>query len=41
VHAHFIAWVKERRGKRLKQKDSVLFTGEFWAGENSERFWLG
>lgn len=40
VHAHFIAWVKERRGKKLKQKDSVVFTGEFWAGETAKAFGL-
>jgi ClpP class serine protease len=30
IHQHFIALVKERRGKRLKGNDKTLFSGEFW-----------
>lgn len=32
IHASFIAWVKARRGSRLKADDDMLFTGEFWTG---------
>ncbi|WP_240002414.1 S49 family peptidase [Oleisolibacter albus] len=32
IHASFIAWVKARRGPRLKADDDTLFTGEFWTG---------
>ncbi|HHY48133.1 MAG TPA: S49 family peptidase, partial [Alphaproteobacteria bacterium] len=32
VHRVFIAWVKARRGDRLKASDDELFTGEFWSG---------
>src|ERR1700720_3462663 len=35
IHAIFIALVKQSRGNRLKGEDSVLFTGEYWAGEIS------
>jgi signal peptide peptidase SppA len=35
IHALFIALVKQSRGVRLKGEDSVLFTGEYWAGETS------
>ena len=30
IHDGFKAWVRERRGARLKGGDSLLFTGEFW-----------
>lgn len=30
IHDGFKAWVRERRGARLKGADSLLFTGEFW-----------
>jgi signal peptide peptidase SppA len=30
IHDGFKAWVRERRGARLKGEDSLLFTGEFW-----------
>src|SRR6202048_395058 len=35
IHAIFIALVKQSRGVRLKGEDSVLFSGEYWAGETS------
>src|ERR1700732_3513976 len=35
IHAIFIALVKQSRGTRLKAADDVLFTGEYWAGEDS------
>jgi signal peptide peptidase SppA len=35
IHAIFIALVKQSRGARLKGTDDVLFTGEYWAGDNS------
>ena len=34
IHAIFIALVKGSRGARLKGADDLLFTGEYWAGEN-------
>jgi signal peptide peptidase SppA len=34
IHAIFIALVKASRGTRLKGDEKVLFTGEYWAGEN-------
>jgi signal peptide peptidase SppA len=30
IHDGFKAWVRERRGAKLKGEDSLLFTGEFW-----------
>ena len=30
IHEGFKAWVRERRGTRLKGEDGLLFTGEFW-----------
>ena len=33
IHDSFKAWVRERRGPRLKGEDSLLFTGEFWTGK--------
>src|SRR6187431_2616538 len=35
IHAIFIALVKGSRGARLKAREDVLFTGEYWAGETS------
>lgn len=35
IHATFIALVKERRSGRLKNDESNLFSGEYWAGETS------
>src|SRR3981081_1299856 len=35
IHAIFIALVTPERGSRLKGKDDVLFTGEYWAGATS------
>ena len=35
LHQHFIAAVKEGRGKRLKSDDETLFNGLFWSGEKS------
>lgn len=32
IHEGFKAWVRERRGTKLKGSDSLLFTGEFWTG---------
>ena len=32
LHAQFKAYVQERRGKRLKGSDKVLFSGDFWSG---------
>ncbi len=33
VHDSFKAWVKERRGERLKASEEELFSGAFWTGE--------
>lgn len=35
VHQGFIALVKARRGARLKGTDDTLFSGEFWAAQQS------
>jgi len=35
VHSHFIAAVKEGRGKRLKSNDPTIFSGLFWSGEQA------
>jgi signal peptide peptidase SppA len=40
IHALFISLVKERRGKKLKAPDKTLFSGEFWAGEESVKLGL-
>ncbi|MFQ3623250.1 MAG: S49 family peptidase [Acetobacteraceae bacterium] len=32
LHERFKAWVRERRGGRLKADEAVLFSGEFWTG---------
>jgi len=32
IHLNFQAWVRERRGLRLRGLDSELFSGEFWTG---------
>jgi signal peptide peptidase SppA len=40
IHVLFISLVKERRGKKLKAPDKTLFSGEFWAGEESVRLGL-
>ncbi|WP_207540456.1 S49 family peptidase [Sabulicella rubraurantiaca] len=32
LHEEFKAWVRERRGTRLKAPETELFTGRFWAG---------
>lgn len=33
IHTRFIAWVKERRGLKLKGPEGDLFSGAFWTGE--------
>ncbi len=33
IHESFKAWVKDRRGERLKGEDEELFSGAFWTGE--------
>jgi len=32
IHEGFKAWVRERRGVKLKVDEAMLFTGEFWTG---------
>lgn len=32
IHGNFQAWVRERRGGRLKGSADELFSGEFWSG---------
>ena len=40
VHKHFIDAIKESRGDKLKEKDSFLFTGEFWTGSRAAEYGL-
>lgn len=35
IHAGFQAWVRERRGDRLRGRPEELFTGEFWTGKRA------
>lgn len=35
IHDHFIALVKERRGKKLNGADKTLFSGEFWTADRA------
>jgi ClpP class serine protease len=35
VHARFIAWVRSRRGSRLKEDGEPLFDGTIWTGERA------
>jgi serine protease SohB len=35
IHADFKAWVKQRRGTKLKADDATLFEGEFWTGKRA------
>jgi signal peptide peptidase SppA len=35
IHENFQAWVRERRGVRLRGLDSELFSGEFWTGQRA------
>ena len=35
LHARFKAWVRERRGPKLKAEEAELFSGEFWTGERA------
>lgn len=35
IHADFKAWVRQRRGDRLKGDDATLFEGEFWTGRRA------
>ena len=35
IHAGFQAWVKERRGDRLRAGPEELFNGEFWTGKRA------
>lgn len=32
IHDGFKAWVRQRRGSRLKGDEAMLFSGEFWTG---------
>ncbi len=40
LHAHFINWVKKRRGKRLKAKDDILFNAGVWSGVKAKELGL-
>ncbi len=40
VHDSFKALVRERRGERLKEEESKLFTGAFWTGTQALAFGL-
>ena len=35
LHNHFISFVKSRRGKRINENNSDLFSGMFWSGEKA------
>jgi len=35
LFGNFTSFVKQRRGSRLKAEDDVLFTGEYWVGEDA------
>ncbi len=35
VHDHFIAYVRARRGERLREDTPDLFTGAFWTGQKA------
>lgn len=35
IHENFKAWVRNRRGPRLKVSEEVLFSGEFWTGQKA------
>ena len=35
IHDDFKAWVRKRRGLRLKGEDGALFSGEFWTGRRA------
>jgi signal peptide peptidase SppA len=40
IHGNFQAWVRERRGSRLRGLDSDLFSGEFWTGTRASELGL-
>lgn len=40
IHAQFKAWVKRRRGPKLKSEDDSLFNGEFWTGSQAQELGL-
>jgi len=40
IHEGFKAWVRERRGARLKGDESLLFTGEFWTAARGRELGL-
>ena len=40
LHSQFIAWVKKRRGKRLKANDEVLFNAGVWSGAKAKELGL-
>src|SRR3546814_5208640 len=35
LHEQFKDFVRTRRGEKLKEQDSALFTGEFWSGRKA------
>ena len=35
MHESFVSHVRERRGRRLRAEDDVLFSGEFWSGRKA------
>jgi signal peptide peptidase SppA len=35
IHDDFKAWVRKRRGLRLKGEEAALFSGEFWTGRRA------
>ena len=35
IHRHFISFVKDSRGDRLKGEEDHLFSGEYWTGNEA------
>lgn len=35
LHGEFKAWVRDRRGAKLKAAEEILFTGRFWTGRQA------
>ncbi len=35
MHESFVSHVRERRGRRLRAEDEILFSGEFWSGRKA------
>lgn len=40
IHAHFVEFIKSRRGRNITQDDEIVFNGEFWTGKTAVDFGL-